>query len=118
MSKITSTLEDNPFPIQLHRGAAFKSVQCMTAYDESLPDEYRRLVAKAGTDDSALNQVANLLLAQYRDLFAARMGTTQAIDIIQGGVKVNALPEHVLAVVDHRIADWRFVADIELRCCR
>jgi len=30
--------------------------------------------------------------------------TTQAIDIIRGGVKVNALPERAWAVVNHRIA--------------
>ena len=37
------------------------------------------------------------------------VGTTQAIDLIQGGVKTNALPERAWAVVNHRIATERFI---------
>ena len=36
--------------------------------------------------------------------FKALVGTTQAVDLIQGGVKTNALPESAWAVVNHRIA--------------
>jgi Gly-Xaa carboxypeptidase len=41
--------------------------------------------------------------------FKALTGTTQAIDLIGGGVKTNALPEQSWAVVNHRIATQRFV---------
>jgi len=34
--------------------------------------------------------------------------TTQAIDLIEGGVKSNALPELVWAVVNHRISVLRY----------
>ena len=90
-------------------GAALQNIQCLAAYDEALPQAYRELIAKAATDPRAREQVKQSLLQQpgLRDLFAARMGTTQAIDIIQGGAKVNALPERTSAIVDHRIADWR-----------
>lgn len=37
------------------------------------------------------------------------MTTTQAIDLVQGGVKVNALPEEAWAVVNHRIDTQRSV---------
>lgn len=33
----------------------------------------------------------------------AMMSTTQAADLISGGIKVNALPESVRAVVNHRV---------------
>jgi len=39
------------------------------------------------------------------------IGTTQAIDLIQGGVKTNALPEEAWAVVNHRIATQRWVRE-------
>ena len=40
-------------------------------------------------------------------------GTTQAIDLIQGGVKANALPEKAWAIVNHRIAtDRRVVSQL------
>ena len=35
------------------------------------------------------------------------IGTTQAIDLIRGGVKTNALPEEAWAVVNHLIATQR-----------
>lgn len=36
--------------------------------------------------------------------------TTQAIDLVGGGVKSNALPEEAWAVINHRISTERFVA--------
>jgi len=41
----------------------------------------------------------------FQDLVLRSLaGTTQAIDMVQGGVKVNALPEQAWALVNHRIA--------------
>ena len=40
--------------------------------------------------------------------FKSLIGTTQAIDLIHGGVKTNALPEEAWAVVNNRIATQRF----------
>lgn len=40
------------------------------------------------------------------------MQTSQATDLISGGVKINALPEKVYAVVNHRIAVESRVADV------
>lgn len=37
----------------------------------------------------------------------AMMRTTQAVDIVRGGVKVNALPERASVVVNHRIGEHR-----------
>jgi len=39
--------------------------------------------------------------------FMSLVGTTQAIDIVEGGVKVNALPEQAWAIVNHRISTER-----------
>lgn len=40
------------------------------------------------------------------------MQTSQATDLISGGVKINALPEKVYAVINHRIAVESQVADV------
>jgi len=41
----------------------------------------------------------------FKDLaFRSLTGTTQAIDLVGGGVKTNALPEQAWGVVNHRIA--------------
>ena len=42
------------------------------------------------------------------------IGTTQAIDLVRGGVKTNALPEEAWAVVNHRIATQRSVFCIQV----
>lgn len=41
------------------------------------------------------------------------MQTSQATDIINGGVKINALPEKVFAIVNHRIAVESKIADVK-----
>jgi len=41
--------------------------------------------------------------------------TSQAVDLISGGVKINALPEKVRAVVNHRIAVESTIKDIRTR---
>lgn len=38
------------------------------------------------------------------------IGTTQAIDLISGGIKANALPEQAAAIVNHRISVTRLGA--------
>jgi Gly-Xaa carboxypeptidase len=43
------------------------------------------------------------------------MQTSQATDLISGGVKINALPEKVYAVVNHRIAVESRVKDIQAK---
>lgn len=43
-------------------------------------------------------------------MYKSLVGTTQAIDLIHGGVKSNALPERAWAVVNHRISVVRFAA--------
>ncbi|KAI0035355.1 carboxypeptidase S [Vararia minispora EC-137] len=116
LSTLITSLEANPFPVELKRSSTyFKTLQCAAAYDDSLPSDYRELVAKASIDDIALAQVQEYLLAQRPDFYRAKFGTTQAIDLIHGGVKVNALPEHVWTVANHRIADWSNPAEVRSR---
>jgi Gly-Xaa carboxypeptidase len=54
------------------------------------------------TSDDALRKLTETF---YEDrVLRSLLGTTQAIDIISGGIKANALPEQVQAIVNHRIA--------------
>ncbi|WFD41772.1 Gly-Xaa carboxypeptidase [Malassezia psittaci] len=41
--------------------------------------------------------------------------TTQAADVIHGGVKVNALPERVTAQINHRVATYSSIAEVQTR---
>ncbi|WFD41773.1 Gly-Xaa carboxypeptidase [Malassezia psittaci] len=64
----------------------------------------RRLNAARGSFLKVLSPEARSLLK-----------TTQAVDLIQGGVKVNALPESAKATVNHRIATYSSINETQNR---
>ncbi|KAM5532363.1 hypothetical protein V8D89_013957 [Ganoderma adspersum] len=72
---------------------------------------------KAGRHDvkgtvDALEELKDALLQTF-PLYDALLRTTQAVDLISGGVKVNALPELAAAVVNHRIAQHSGLVDVQ-----
>lgn len=84
----------------------YNSVQCVGQHAKELPAHFRALIKRSVHSDRALHKLEAELIKdqEYKSL----IGTTQAIDLIQGGVKTNALPEEAWAVVNHRIATQRF----------
>uniref|UniRef100_A0A0W0EU16 Putative carboxypeptidase S n=1 Tax=Moniliophthora roreri TaxID=221103 RepID=A0A0W0EU16_MONRR len=76
--------------------------QCFAAHAKDIPSSLRKAIKKSATSDKALRQVEEQL---FKDpVYKSLVGTTQAIDVIRGGVKSNALPEQAFAVLNHRIA--------------
>jgi Gly-Xaa carboxypeptidase len=69
--------------------------------DELLKD----LVLKSTNSDEALQELEIVLLEQPSS--KAQLGTTQAVDIIGGGIKSNALPENAWTIVNHRLSQLR-----------
>jgi Gly-Xaa carboxypeptidase len=71
----------------------------------------RKAIQSALTNKKAAKGVADYL--SNKDMFQRYlMQTSQAIDLISGGVKINALPEKVYAVINHRIAVESRIEDI------
>ena len=106
-------LEANPHePFLIRNGSAFPFIQCTAKYSQTMPEDIKRLIEQAMTDDDALLRLAAFL--QRVELFASLMTTSQAVDLISGGVKINALPERAEAVVNHRIAEHRYVCTLRL----
>ncbi|KAH7929100.1 carboxypeptidase S [Leucogyrophana mollusca] len=103
LAELLVNYEKNPFEVHLTRGSpVYKTVQCLAQHAPDLPSALRKDILRAEHSDRALR-------AAEKKLFESRMlkslaGTTQAIDLIQGGVKVNALPESVWAVINHRVS--------------
>ncbi|CDO73281.1 hypothetical protein BN946_scf185008.g43 [Trametes cinnabarina] len=95
--------EANPYEVHLSRGTpVYWTSQCLAAHAPELPHKLRKSLKKATKSDKALKEAEREL---FKDkTFKALVGTTQAIDLINGGVKTNALPEQAWAVVNHRIA--------------
>jgi len=94
-------------PSQTRKDPLYSTTRCLAEHGKDLPSHYRKLIKRAAYSDSALYALGKILFKErvYENL----VGTTQAIDIIQGGVKANALPEKATALINHRIAVIRFV---------
>ncbi|KAG1843807.1 hypothetical protein DFJ58DRAFT_844227 [Suillus subalutaceus] len=113
LSRFIAAVEDNPHEASLSRtGTPFATTQCLAAYNPVYPDDLRILARKAVTDDAALKVLQEQLLASHPQ-YKAILGTTQAVDLVEGGVKVNALPERASAVVNHRIAEHSSVGELQ-----
>jgi Gly-Xaa carboxypeptidase len=76
------------------------TLTCAAEYAPSFP---KHLAHQLGVGTKrALNKIARFL-AKTSDFQRAMLGTTTAVDVINGGVKVNALPEVVTSLVNFRI---------------
>ncbi|KAI0327002.1 Zn-dependent exopeptidase [Cubamyces sp. BRFM 1775] len=103
LAHVIKQLEDNPHTAHLNRsGIYYNLLQCQAAHDPGLTPRLRKLIQRSLKSDRALSAL-EAELAQSDRLFGALAGTTQAVDVIRGGVKTNALPEHAEVIVNHRI---------------
>lgn len=91
MAKIISHLEDHPFlPTLDPRGPYLKYLNCMADHGPSFPKKMKKDVKRP----QKWKKLAKELAGSDRKLNSF-LSTTQATDLISGGVKVNALPEVV-----------------------
>ena len=123
LAQLLVKIESNPFKSRLVRSifASSTSIAHVTRFEvhpctkfpsvwlhisrtsrsasERTPSVLSTLTWRSASQKSScsLIQVSRVLLA------------TQAIDMIQGGVKANALPEQVWVVINHRISTERYV---------
>ncbi|KAF7291986.1 Carboxypeptidase S [Mycena indigotica] len=96
-------LENNaPVPKLTPNTPAFLMTQCLAAHAPSMPYSAKHAILHADKSKKAM-KIAEKFLFQD-GMIKALVGTTQAVDIIHGGVKSNALPEQASAIVNHRIA--------------
>lgn len=103
MAKLVDLIEETPFePVLSAKNPVLNHLQCMAKYTSKFPDSYKGSIFRAGVDAVANSAVIKLLSGIKLAKFAIR--TTQAVDVIQGGVKANALPEYSKIVINHRIA--------------
>ncbi|KAH9039314.1 hypothetical protein EDB85DRAFT_2141253 [Lactarius pseudohatsudake] len=112
LSRLLVEFEANPIKPQLDRASpVYSNVQCVGQHAKEFPAHLRALIKTSIISDWALYKLEAELIKDktYKSL----IGTTQAIDLIQGGVKSNALPEGAWAVVNHRIATQSSVAAVQ-----
>ncbi|WWC91785.1 uncharacterized protein L201_006732 [Kwoniella dendrophila CBS 6074] len=115
ISLLIAQLEANPHePTISPKSPVYEFMTCASAFAESMPNKLRKLVIKAEKGDKnawkdlpleIINTPlqGNLPGPGQGSPLRSLLSTTQATDIIHGGLKVNALPESVKAIINHRI---------------
>ncbi|KAI0718091.1 carboxypeptidase S [Cerioporus squamosus] len=115
LAAVIKQLEDNPHTPHLNRSGIFYNLlQCRAAHDPSISDDFRSLITRSRKSDKAL-QALEAYLARTDRLYPALAGTTQAADVIRGGVKTNALPEQAEVIVNHRLDIHSSIAALQAR---
>ncbi|KAF7370753.1 Gly-X carboxypeptidase [Mycena sanguinolenta] len=103
LSRMVVEYEENPYEVELSRDSIpYALVQCLAAHGATMPRWLKDLVRRSQHSKRALNKLRDVLIEDHQ--FKSLIGTTQAVDIVHGGVKSNALPEQAYALVNHRIA--------------
>ncbi|OCF45385.1 Gly-Xaa carboxypeptidase [Kwoniella heveanensis CBS 569] len=101
MSQLVTALENNPFPTKLTPASPYlTALQCAASHAASFPRKYSKFLKTEGPTSypHLAKSLSSTSLARK-----ALLGTTTAVDVVNGGVKVNALPELVTAKVNFRI---------------
>ncbi|KAK7449290.1 hypothetical protein VKT23_013433 [Stygiomarasmius scandens] len=103
LSALLTHLENNPFERRINRSTpTYRMFQCFAEHSSVMPSSLRKAIRKSINSDDALREVESVLLKD--PVYRALVSTTQAVDMIHGGIKSNALPEETWAVVNHRVA--------------
>ena len=107
MSQLLTLVEDNPYePCLDSKNPYLGLMQCGAAYGSEFPPKLKKLLSKSSKTESCMKTKKDKLAieAAKADLGIKYLMTTSvAVDVISGGVKVNALPERTIATVNHRI---------------
>ncbi|KAJ6493697.1 hypothetical protein C8R47DRAFT_1119429 [Mycena vitilis] len=102
--------EANPYKAELSRDSIpYAQVQCQAEHGADIPKRLKKLIQYSAHSKHALRMLEKVLVQDKA--FRSLIGTTQAVDIIQGGVKSNALPEQAYALVNHRISTQSSVSE-------
>jgi Gly-Xaa carboxypeptidase len=94
------------FFLQGRNEPVYDTLQCIAEHAKSVPSHLRTVIKRSAHSKRALHALQAVV--RKDKVLRSLVGTTQAIDIIHGGVKSNALPEQAWAIVNHRVAVVRF----------
>ncbi|KAK8193356.1 putative vacuolar carboxypeptidase Cps1 [Phyllosticta capitalensis] len=116
MAELISELEANPYSPRLTQDNPFRGLlECQAKYSPKEVEPWlRHALSSRHTDEKRLG--TRLAKAREDDRFIIQ--TSQAVDIIRGGEKVNALPEMVTAAVNYRIASHDSVEKVKERAAK
>lgn len=113
LSEIVVAIESNPFLGKVtSKNPMFHFLECAAVYapESSFPMSVRRTLSKAAAQDSNISQEQ---LDQALGNMRYHFRTSQSVGKINGGVKINAIPETASTMVNLRLAVETSIAQIE-----
>lgn len=103
LARVISRIEDKEYQsVITNANPVLNQLQCAAEHSKNIDPKLRKNILQAH-----LNKQANEVVLEHlsRSIEGKYLVTTsQAVDIILGGVKSNALPEHASVLINHRIA--------------
>lgn len=103
MGELARNMEMDPFePALPQENPILRYAQCIATHSTGMGKLQKKTIFRAGFDKVANSQVIKALSKIPLTRYLIR--TSQAIDVIHGGEKANALPEKVSMITNHRVA--------------
>lgn len=114
ISELGYIIEKDPYsPLLPPENPILNFAQCLALHDpkNNIPSSFKKAILRAGYDKFANSKLVEGISKNRLTKYLIR--TSQALDIINGGEKANALPEHVKLLVNHRVAIGTSVAEVQ-----
>ncbi|KAI5962878.1 CPS1 [Candida margitis] len=114
MSELGYIIEKDPYEsILTKKNPIFQYFQCVAVHDpkDKIPKTFKKIILRSGFDKFANSKLVAKI--SENKLLKYLIRTSQALDIIKGGEKVNALPEDTKLAVNHRVAIESNVAAVK-----
>ncbi|KAF2087553.1 peptidase family M20/M25/M40 [Saccharata proteae CBS 121410] len=105
MSELITLIESNRYTPRLNTGNPYLGLlQCGAQHSPDFPPKLKDLLSTHHTQQcSAKDDPLALEASKQSPATKYLMTTSIAVDVITGGVKVNALPERTVATINHRV---------------
>lgn len=106
MSELITLIEAHPYEPHLASENPYLGfMQCAARYSDKFPKKLKKLLPGSQKERTCSKKKDKLALeaAKESPFIKYLMTTSVAVDIITGGVKINALPERTVAAVNHRV---------------
>ncbi|KAK9417685.1 putative Carboxypeptidase S [Seiridium unicorne] len=114
MAEFITVVENNRYRPYLDPENPFlELLQCGAVHGPDFPSKWKKLLPSKGKDNPKRTAKLAQEVAESSDFFKYLFTTSQAVDIIGGGVKSNALPERTTALINHRVNIGEKVEDVK-----
>lgn len=116
LANVITSLESHPYSPSLSLSSPIFSLLQCAATHATLPATVIKNVRAGSHKGKKADKARTKVAEDFAKLGTGQrylVSTSQAVDVIGGGVKVNALPEVAFAVVNHRIAVDSSVQDVK-----